>query len=122
MPRVAYTVIASFPDRSIADEFVDWLRGGHVRAVMAGGATSATIVRLDPDSPPAGSVGGLGGLGGAASAPIAQHRVEVRYEFPSRADFQRYVDVHAPALRSEGLTKFGPARGVIFSRTLGDIV
>lgn len=122
MTRVAYTVTASFPDRSIADEFVEWLRGGHVRAVMAGGATSATIVRLDPDSPGAGATGGTGGLGGAASAPIARHRVEVRYEFPSRADFQRYTDVHAPALRSEGLAKFGPRRAVEFSRTLGDIV
>jgi hypothetical protein len=104
MPRVAYTVTATFSDRATADEFIGWLQGGHAAAVIAGGAESAMIVRHDPD--PAG--------------PAA--RVEVRYLFPSRFAFDHYIQAHAPALRAEGLARFGPQQGVTFSRQLGTVI
>ncbi len=113
MTGLAYTVTASFQDAGVADEFVAWLKGGHVDAVIAGGATSAMIVRLDPDSQP-----GVVGAGAATARP----RVEVRYVFASRADFEHYTSIHAPALRAEGMAKFGPSRGVAFSRSTGAIV
>jgi hypothetical protein len=98
--RLAYTVVARFPDEVIRDEYVEWLRRGHVAQVIKGGATSAAIVILDR----------------AAADPI---EIEVRYLFPSRAVFDAYVERHAPALRSEGLAKFPPERGVTFRRTIG---
>jgi len=111
MTRVAYTVTASFGDPAIAEAFVEWLLGGHLSAVIAGGARSAMIVRLDPDLPAP-----------AAGAGTARPRVEVRYEFATRADFERYLELHAPALRAEGLARFGPAQGVTYMRSTGTIV
>jgi hypothetical protein len=99
--RLAYTVIARFPDEATRDEYVEWLRGGHVAQVIKGGATSASIVTLDRP---------------AAADPV---EIEVRYLFPSRGVFDAYVEHHAPALRSEGLAKFPPERGVTFRRTIG---
>lgn len=71
-----------------------------MQAVIRGGASSATIVRQqEPD-------------------PL---RIEVRYVFPSREAFDRYVREFAPALRAEGLALFGPDSGVEFVRSLGVI-
>lgn len=103
---VAYTVVASLPDRGVTDEYVAWLKDGHVDAVIAHGARSAHIVRLDREGP-------------NEDEPF---RVEVRYVFPTREVFQRYVERHAPGLRADGLKRFGPERGVRFSRTVGEIV
>ncbi len=82
-----------------AREFVDWLANSHVRAVIRGGASGATIVRLD-------------------GGPI---RVETRYLFPSRQAFGAYERDHAPALREDGVRRFGD-RGVIFERRVGEVV
>lgn len=128
MSRLAYTVIASFLDLSTAEAFIAWLRGGHTDGVIAGGAESAMIVRLDPDPPapapvsPGVGAGGSGGSGGAGAAAGGRARVEVRYVFPSRAVFERYLEIHAPALRAEGLAKFGPAQGVTMTRSIGEVV
>jgi hypothetical protein len=111
MTRFAYTVTATFPDAAIADEFVGWLRDGHVRAVIAGGAREATIVRLDVDPAPA-----------REPATATRPAIEIKYEFDSREDFERYLRLHAPALRAEGMAKFGPERGVVLSRTLGTVI
>jgi len=102
--RIAYTVTAMFPDRATADEYIAWLEDGHIDAVIAGGAHSAMIVRLettDPDEPP---------------------RVEVRYIFSTRELFDRYIEHFAPALRAEGLRRFPPSRGITFQRSIGTIV
>lgn len=102
-------VIATLPTGVMADEYVAWLEDGHVDAVVGHGAHSAMIVRLE---------GGTAEAGQASSA----RRVMVQYIFPTREAFDRYVQKHAPALRAEGLRKFGPERGVSFERLLGEIV
>jgi hypothetical protein len=97
MSAIAYTVIATFSDPRVAQEWIDWLVSGHIDSVLQHGATDAEIVRLDsPDV-----------------------KVEVRYHFPSRSVFSDYELNHAPALRAEGIAKFPPQRGVSYQRTIG---
>lgn len=99
--HLSYTVAVSFTDPKLADEWLVWLRGGHVAEVLAGGAVAAEIVEMD--SPPAG---------------VARH-FEVRYRFPTRQAFLDYEQLHAPRLRAEGLAKFPLEMGVSYRRTLG---
>lgn len=100
--RLAYMVIATLPSEAVAEEYVEWLLGGHVAAVAEGGATVGEVIRLDVEDgdPP---------------------RVMSRYEFASRGAFERYVREVAPALRAEGLEKFGPGRGVGYQRFVGEV-
>lgn len=102
MTALAYTVIATLPDEAVAREYVGWLLGGHVREVVRHGAMSARVVRVT--DPP---------------VPI---QVESRYVFPSAGVYERYVATAAPALRAEGLARFGPERGVSFARRVGMVV
>lgn len=109
-PQIAYTVIATLPDGPTAEAYIAWLAGGHISDVIAGGALSGQIMRLDPAP-------------GAGEGKLPQEvRVEVHYRFPDRATFDRYERDHAPALRAEGLARFGPERGVRFERRLGEVV
>lgn len=99
MPSVYYAVTATLPDLSTRDEFVHWLRTGHVQDVLRGGATRAEIIVMDVD-------------GGSLA-------VKAAYAFPDRATFERYLSEHAPRLRAEGIAKFGSRPGVSFIRELG---
>jgi len=103
MPELAYTVYTTFRDAALADEWLGWLRDGHLAEVMAGGATDAEIIELDapPDAPPGGRA------------------FEVRYHFASRESFARYERDHAPRLRAEGLKLFPVERGVSYRRAVG---
>lgn len=100
---LAYTVIGDFDDPRVAGEWVDWLKGGHLQAVLDGGALSAELVRLEP----------------TAAAPL---RFEARYVFADLAAFQRYERDFAPSLRADGLARFPPSRGVRLQRTLGEVL
>lgn len=100
MPGIEYTVTITLPDEALRREFVDWLANGHVQAVCRGGATRARIVQPDD----------------------ATMTILVRYEFPDAVTFGRYVREVAPALREEGLRRFGPERGVSMSRGVGTIL
>jgi hypothetical protein len=102
MERLAYTVIATLPDAATATEYAEWLVGGHVQQVLAGGALRAAVVRVE-------------GL-------VDRFQVESRYVFENRADFDRYVAETAPKLRAEGLLRFPPARGVAFERRIATVV
>lgn len=104
MTRVCYMVIATLPSAAVAEEYVAWLEDGHVDSVVDGGAHSAMIVRLEPNGP--------------SEAP----KVMTQYVFSTREMFDRYVREFAPALRAEGLKRFGPDRGVKMERLLGTIV
>ena len=42
-----YTVSAEFATDATATEWLHWLKDGHIDDVLAAGATSAEIVRLD---------------------------------------------------------------------------
>jgi hypothetical protein len=100
MARLCYTVAATFADAELADAWLRWLRDGHIAEVLAGGAADAEIVRMDG----------------------TPHSYEVRYHFPSREVFQRYEQEHAPRLRTDGLRLFPPERGVIYRRSIGEVL
>ena len=102
MSQVLYTVTATVPGEDLACEYIDWLTGGHIQAVLAGGAATARVVRLDAE---------------AVTAP----QVEVQYVFPSPAALDQYVRDVAPALRQEGVERFA-SRGVTFARRIGRVV
>ena len=101
-PKLAYMVIATLPSEAVAAEYVEWLLGGHVAAVVAGGASVGEVIRLDVE----------------AGEPA---RLMSRYEFASRAAFEKYVREVAPALRAEGVEKFGASRRVTFARFVGEV-
>lgn len=96
MGQIAYTVTATLPDEPTAREFVVWLTTGHTQAVLNAGASEASVLRVQNPSEPI--------------------QVEVRYLFPNRQVFDRYVAESAPALRAEGLSRFPPERGIRFDR------
>lgn len=102
MAAISYTVIATLPDAPTLAEYVAWLQDGHIAGVMAGGARSGQIVRIEQPADPL--------------------QVEARYEFSDRQTFETYLQTDAPGLRAEGLEKFPAERGVRFERRVGTIV
>lgn len=94
MPFV-YSVIATLPP-TLIDEYVAWLADGHVQAVIDGGAQHAWVIRLEDG------------------------RIESRYHFADRAAYDRYNLTTAPALRADGIARFG-GRGVGFERHFGAV-
>jgi len=100
---VRYMVTANVgTDSKLRDEYLAWLKDGHVQAVVDGGATSAEVILLDGD--------------GASEG----FRIVSSYLFPNRAAYDKYVATVAPKLREEGKALFG-TRDVSFSRMLGEI-
>jgi hypothetical protein len=97
MAEIAYTVFVTLPDGALAEEWLRWLREGHVEAVLAGGATAAEVVALDQPA----------------------HCYEVRYRFASREAYDRYERESAPRLRAEGLRLFPVEKGVAYRRSVG---
>lgn len=102
MSEIVYIVTATLPDEETASEYIDWLKGGHVKEVVAGGAVSGEVVRI--------------------VEPPEEIRIECHYRFASRAAYERYVREAAPALRAEGVRRFGGRSGVAFDRRLGVVV
>ena len=72
--RFRYTVRASFEDDALAGQWLAWLRNGHCRDVLDGGASRAAIVAMEDE----------------------KLTFEVRYDFADRATFERYEREHAP--------------------------
>jgi Domain of unknown function (DUF4286) len=95
-----YTVTVTLPDSATAKRFVVWLRDSHIAEVIAGGATSAEVFRLD----------------GAAIS------YEIAYCFPSRTAFAAYERDYAPRLREEGRMLFPPSNGIIYQRGVAELV
>ncbi|MCA9278688.1 MAG: DUF4286 family protein [Phycisphaeraceae bacterium] len=102
MGECVYTVTATMPDQKTGDRYVAWLKDGHIDAVLRGGATTGRILNVVE---PEGAI-----------------RYQTQYIFPSMEAYHTYVREHAPALRSEGLERFGPNSGVVFERTVGLVV
>jgi len=103
MPPVVYSVCATLPGEDLARDYVAWLTEGHpshIGRVLEGGAIEGSAWREV----------------GASGRP----RVMARYVFPSREAFDRYVLEVAPALRAEGLAKFGPQTGVSMERSVSE--
>lgn len=103
MHPVAYEVVAEIDDESTAAEFVEWLLGGHVQAVMRHGARSCTVGREVA----------------RGQGPI---RIASRYVFESAEALARYEQAWAPALRAEGERRFGAGRGVRISRRVIELL
>lgn len=106
MSNVLYAVTATLPSAEVAEEYVHWLCDGHVELVLRGGAHSAMIVRLEP----------------GPELPPGCRRVMTQYVFPTREVFETYLRDHAPILRADGLSRFGPERGIRMDRVVGTIV
>ena len=93
-----YTVSAQFEADDVAEEWIEWLKNGHCRAVLEGGATRVEVIRLDPEE---------------------SRQFEARYDFPSRGDFAQYQKEYAPQLIAEGLERFPTSRGIQYARSMG---
>lgn len=96
----AYTVAVELADPTVFETYLAWLRDGHLADVIAGGAQSAEVVRLDGDI-------------------VA---VEIRFRFADRATFDAYIRDHAPRLRAESAALFPAERGFTYRRLQGEIV
>ncbi len=93
-----YTVIADFADDQAREEYLAWMRGGHMAKVIElGAAVSGQVARLDDG------------------------RIESRYIFPDRATFTAYESGPAIELRAEG-ARFSAAGKASFTRHTGEIV
>jgi hypothetical protein len=97
---VSYTVGVTFPDETVAEEWLAWLRGGHIADVIAGGAVEGEVFRM--------------------AGPEISY--EVRYWFPSMEVFTRYEQEFAPKLRAEGQKLFPTSRGIAYRRSTGTSV
>jgi dipeptidase E len=94
---VAYTVAATFQEGAVAEEWLRWLREGHLAEVRTCGACDVEVIELDGP----------------------ERSFEVRYHFATRQAFEAYERDHAPRLRAEGLRLFPTERGVTYRRSLG---
>jgi hypothetical protein len=95
--RIAYTVAVTFPNMGLAEDWLTWLKTGHIADVLAGGAMDAEILEMEGPNP----------------------SYEVRYHFPSRETFTTYDKDHAPRLRAEGLARFPVDKGITYRRSVG---
>lgn len=97
-----YTVRCEFTkeDDALIGDWLDWLRNSHIHDVLAAGASAAELVKMDAEP----SV------------------FEIRYTFNSREHFQAYESDHASRLREEGLQRFPLARGLVYSRSTGEVM
>ena len=100
MPEIRYTVACTFTDSATVSRWLEWLRNGHIAAVIAGGATSAEVVAIDG----------------------TPHAMEVVYRFPNRSAFERYEREFAPALREEGQKLFPATSGILYRRVVAEVV
>ncbi len=97
---IVYTVAVTFADALLVPSWLRWLRERHIADVLRGGAVEAQLVAFDEPA----------------------HAYEVRYRFPTREAFDRYLREHAPRLRAEGLRLFPMEQGVRYSRSVGVVM
>lgn len=100
MNSFRYVVGVTLPNTDLAERWLDWLRNGHIAEVIAGGATEATIYRVDG----------------------TDHSFEIVYAFPTREAFVHYERDHAPRLREEGRRLFPPEQGVVYRRSTAEFI
>ncbi|MCB9693956.1 MAG: DUF4286 family protein [Alphaproteobacteria bacterium] len=93
-----YRVRCTFSDPEVAERWLAWLHEGHLADVVAAGASSAEVFRIDAE----------------------EVVLEAVYGFSSRAAFERYEAQHAPRLRAEGLALFPLSLGLRYERTTGE--
>ncbi len=81
----------------VADRWLSWLRERHLAEVLAAGALSAEVLRMQ-------------------ETPTTY---EIHYRFAHEKDFERYEQLEAPKLRAEGLARFPLALGLQYERRVG---
>ena len=96
---ILYVVRCTFSpgSASIAERWLTWLRERHLAEVLAAGAVSAEVVRIQ------------------GTAEI----YEVHYRFGCMQDFERYEQFEAPKLRADGLNRFPLTLGLQYERRVG---
>jgi hypothetical protein len=100
MGAFEYRVRCTFTDPAVAERWVAWLKLGHLDDVVAAGAQSGRVLRIDADA-------------------VVYEAV---YTFADREAFTTYERDHAPRLRDEGLARFPLAFGLTYERTTGEAV
>jgi hypothetical protein len=100
MEMVGYTVACRFVtgDQELANNWLAWLRDGHLQDVIDGGARSAEVIRVDDSVP----------------------HYEIHYRFVTRESLDRYLRDFSPRLREEGLAKFPLSLGLEYRRSTGE--
>ncbi len=112
---LVYTVHAEFADEATRERYLDWLRDGHVLAVVReGGAISGEVTVLEGGPAEESEPRGTSGEGGSALGAV-----ESRYLFESRAAFDAYEAGPGVELRADGARLFPPDGGVRTERILG---
>jgi len=99
-PLYQYTVGVSFPDEDTCERWIEWMYYVHVEEVLAAGAISCEVVRIEGKSV----------------------QLEARYLFESIEAFERYELNEAPRLRAEGLEQFPPETGISYRRSRGEVI
>lgn len=93
-----YVVTAEFANDAVRQEYLAWMRDGHVaKVVELSAALSGQVVLLDDG------------------------RVEGRYVFPDRKTFTAYESGPAIALRADG-ARFTESGKVVFARYTGELL
>ncbi|WP_433654489.1 carboxylesterase family protein [Nocardia sp. CA-128927] len=93
-----YVVTAEFANDEVRQEYLAWMRDGHVaKVVELSAAVSGQVVLLDDG------------------------RVEGRYVFPDRETFTAYETGPAVALRADG-ARFTESGKVVFARSTGEVL
>ncbi len=97
-----YTVKCTFTtdDPELVDRWLAWLKDPHIADVIGAGASGAEVVRMNCDRP----------------------SFEIRYRFPTKRVFEKYIAEHALRLRDEGLRLFPLEAGLEYERTDGEVV
>jgi hypothetical protein len=99
--QVQYSVTARLRSRTDLEEYLGWLETDHLRKVLDAGALNCTLLLPDSDD--------------------GTFMVRCQYTFESRDCLNRYVREQAPRLRQEGLERFPPERGVVFTRETASV-
>lgn len=121
-----------FEIRQALQEYLGWLKGGHVQAVVAGGAVSGEVrfvafVVVDSGACIAADGWSIEPLH-LVFEQVFRHdgdelKVTSSYVFPSREAFRTYEETVAPGLRADGVQRFSSTgKAVAFQRSLGEIV
>ena len=106
MHHISYTVRCTFLkncEPTVVQDWLDWLRNGHIQDVIDGGAQSGEIFEMDL----------------ASENSDASRQFEIRYRFLDRATFEDYERNTASGLREEGLQKFPLELGMRYERSIG---
>lgn len=95
-PSILYVVRCTFDRGSeeVAQRWLAWLRDSHLAEVLAAGAQSAEVFRIQDSF----------------------EQYEIHYRFASRPEFDRYEQFEAPRLRADGLKRFPLELGLHYDR------